>query len=204
MVMTIARAIVLAAVLVLLAAPVYAADCNNGGRYEDLSDGTVQDCRTGLIWLKEVKCNNTFGGITPNASGNLNWASAKGWVAALYDTGSPATSCGLSDGSVAGDWRLPTKTEWMAMVAYAKKQGYSPSLTDGTGVAQWTSASGIFANLESNDYYWSYTQHPTFSGSAMLVWMFDGSVTDAFKTNLYHIWPVRGGQSGSFGYVSIH
>jgi hypothetical protein len=55
MVMTIARAIVLAFVLVLIGTSVYAADCHSGGRYEVLSTGTVQDCRTGLIWLQNAK-----------------------------------------------------------------------------------------------------------------------------------------------------
>ena len=77
-------------------------DCNNGGRYEDMGDGTVQDCRTGLIWLQDANCKENLGltGID-KSNGNLNWHDAKEWVAALE-----SGYCGLNDGSSAGDWRL--------------------------------------------------------------------------------------------------
>jgi len=48
------------AFLVVVSASAYAADCNSGGRYEingaPSADGTVTDCRTGLVWLKNADC----------------------------------------------------------------------------------------------------------------------------------------------------
>jgi hypothetical protein len=130
MVMTIARAIVLAFVLVLIGTSVYAADCHSGSRYEVLSTGTVQDCRTGLIWLQNAKCTNTLN-LVLNPDGYLSWANAMKWVAGLQDG-----LCGLTDGSAAGDWRLPTKIEWMAMVAYARDHFSNPTITNAAGDAK--------------------------------------------------------------------
>ena len=58
------RIVVLAFVLVLFGTWAYAADCNNGGRYElngffNVLDGTVTDCRTGLIWLRNANCTES-------------------------------------------------------------------------------------------------------------------------------------------------
>jgi hypothetical protein len=65
--MKVGRMMVLMVVLVLLGTRAYAADCNDGGRYEDNVDGTVTDCRTGMIWLKNAECIDTANGIVnPN------------------------------------------------------------------------------------------------------------------------------------------
>lgn len=124
------------------------------GRYEDNGDGTVTDCRTGLIWLKHANCTETIDGIIK--SGSTRWDTAVSWTAALRDT-----FCGLSDGSFAGDWRMPTINEWRAMVTSARKQGFTvPALTNRSGTAKWTPGnlfdnvdvvSGIFSG------YWSST-----------------------------------------------
>ena len=58
---------------------------------------------TGLIWLKRADC-------FPEA----NWKVALQAAATLK-----SGDCGLTDGSSAGDWRLPTRTEWEATVAKA-------------------------------------------------------------------------------------
>ena len=60
-------------------------------RFTDNGDGTVTDNLTGLIWLKNANC---FGQRT--------------WANALSDCNNLASgSCGLTDGSSAGDWSLP-------------------------------------------------------------------------------------------------
>jgi hypothetical protein len=107
--MKVGRIMALTVVLLLLETWAYAADCNNGGRYEISGRGTVTDCRTGLIWLQDANCKDSLGltGID-KSQGYLNWYNAMKWVAALG-----GGYCGLFDGSSAGDWRLPTKTEWM-------------------------------------------------------------------------------------------
>ncbi len=59
------RILVLTAFLLLFGTWAYAADCNNGGRYENNNNGTVTDCRTGLIWLWNANCEDAAGGILP-------------------------------------------------------------------------------------------------------------------------------------------
>jgi hypothetical protein len=202
--MKVGKIAVLLAVLVLFGTCAYAADCNLGGRYEDNNNGTVTDCRTGLIWLKNAKCTATSNGIA-NPNGYLTWYNAQKWVVGLYGDGSSAEVCGLSDGSVAGDWRLPTKTEWMAMVEYAKRvptpAHSDPALTNGEGTAKWTSGD-VFTNVLSND-YWSSTTSASLTDHAWLVYMLNGLMYNINKANDYYVWPVRGGQSGSFGSLRI-
>ncbi|MBF0527283.1 MAG: S8 family serine peptidase, partial [Deltaproteobacteria bacterium] len=60
-------------------------------RFTDNNDGTVTDNLSGLIWLKNANCFST-----------------QTWTAALVDVNGLANgNCGLTDGSYAGDWRLP-------------------------------------------------------------------------------------------------
>ena len=80
--MRVGTIIVLTVVLVSLGTCAYAADCNNGGRYEDNTDGTVTDCRTGIIWLKNANCTDTSNGIAI-PTGVLTWYDALTWVAGL-------------------------------------------------------------------------------------------------------------------------
>ena len=66
-------------------------------RFKDNGNGTVTDNLTRLIWLKNA---NAFGLRT--------------WEQALSDANALASgSAGLTDGSKAGDWRLPkTRRSW--------------------------------------------------------------------------------------------
>ena len=167
-------------------------DCS-GGRYEDNDDGTVSDCRTGLVWLKNANCLETAGGIV-KSGGSLNWTEAATWATSLGDG-----LCGLTDNSGFGDWRLPTKTEWIAMVANAKKQGFkTPALTNRAGTAVWTAAD-LFDNVQSADrnFYWSNTSMPgTPYPVAWCVNMGDGNVSWGCTkaSNATYVWPVRAGQ----------
>lgn len=196
-VMAIARTIVLAVVLALVGTSVFAADCNTGVRYKDNGNGTVTDCKTGLVWLKDANCRDTSGGIRPGKDG-LNWDDAMRWAAGLHNG-----LCGLTDGSSAGAWRLPTKAEWEAMIADANSKGYKdPSLTNAAGTAQWTNGD-IFYNvlLSGYDYkyhgnrFWSST---TFAGSAIHAWFVGidgvGGVGANPKEFNHFVWPVRGGR----------
>jgi len=195
------RIMVLTAVLMLFGTWSYAADCASGGRYEvngsPTPNGTVTDCRTGLIWLRNANCIDESNGIA-NPTGKLSWRDAMKWVKGLRDG-----LCGLSDGSWEGYWRLPTITEWMAMVQYAKGRYIGPALTNGTGTGQWTS-DNVFHDVQS-DVYWSCTPDPTHQGGPY-VWvmqMRDG--TNAYTNMSYPrgVWPVRAGQSATFDSVTI-
>ena len=158
------------------------ADCS-GNRYEDNGDGTVSDCRTGLIWLKNAKCTDTPGG-----TGAISWNDAVSWAAWLKNG-----TCGLTDGSSKNDWRIPTKTELMAMIASARKQLFvNPVLTNSTGRAKWAQGDP-FDDIQA-DYYWSSSATADNVTYAWYVNMGDGYVFYAHKVDIYYVWPVRAGQ----------
>ncbi|MBA4371808.1 MAG: hypothetical protein C0402_02975 [Thermodesulfovibrio sp.] len=169
-----------------------ATDCT--GRYEFNSnvnypngDGTVTDCRTGVIWLKNANCTDTSNGIAKaENNGTLAWADANAWVAGLGNG-----ICGLHDGSSAGDWRLPTKTEWMAMVQSARKHGYAnPALTDAAGNGQWTEGD-IFDSVKG--IYWSGSSFDA-DGAWCVALSIDGGIAVDIKSNSDYVWPVRIGK----------
>jgi len=150
--------------------------CDEVDRFLDNNDGTVTDCRTDLIWLKNADC---FGGIQ-------TWDTAMSFVAGIN-----SGECGLSDGSVEGDWRLPTRDE-------LQKVGTDPPTTwEGTGnpPVSWTKPHSPDPILNvMSDYYWSGTPHAEDTGLAWRVGMHDGSVYTDVKTNeAYFSWPVRSG-----------
>ena len=150
----------------------------NSSRYIDNGDGTVTDNKTGLIWLKNANC---FGG--------QNWETAMQSAAKLADG-----QCGLSDGSKTGDWRLPTKEEWEAMVdeKYVDRENYSqPALSNAAGTGPWKEGDA-FSGVQSS-IYWSST---TYANSAVFAWgvgLFSGYVSGTGKASTYYVWPVRGG-----------
>ncbi len=81
-------------------------------RLTDNQDGTVTDHLTGLIWLKNAGC------FTPAL-----------FAAALTDANQLASgACGLTDGSKAGDWRMPNMNELESIVDVSQS---SPALPDG-------------------------------------------------------------------------
>ncbi len=69
-------------------------------RFTDMGDGTIRDNASGLIWLTDASCSSLEG---TDGVGRANWNDANSAAAALTDG-----TCGLTDLSVAGDWRLPT------------------------------------------------------------------------------------------------
>ena len=142
-------------------------------RFTDNTDGTVTDNLTGLIWLKNANC-----------AGTVTWPAALTYCNALADG-----TCSLTDGSSAGNWRLPNIKELQSLINFAY---FSPALSDTQGTTQW-SESDLFAGVQSNE-YWSSTTHANFPGSAWCVSMFDGNANHKIKGNVYYVWPVRGGQ----------
>jgi len=141
-------------------------------RFTDNINGTVTDNLTGLIWLKDANC---FGERT--------------WVQALADcNGLNSGECGLTDGSVAGDWRLPNSNELASLL---HKGYYDPAVPNTAGTGQWT-AGDPFNSLQSN-VYWSSTTYAVSTDYAWYVNLYDGFVGLGIKTNPNYVWPVRGG-----------
>jgi hypothetical protein len=141
-------------------------------RYIDNGDGTVTDNRTGLIWLKKADC-----------LGRHNWKKAMQLAAKLADG-----QCGLSDGSKAGDWRLPTKEEWKAMLD--KKYEY-PALSNAAGTGQWKEGDAFSGVSTSWTWYWSSTKYDT--SSAWFVFLSNGIVSYYGQSSPDGVWAVRGG-----------
>lgn len=173
-------------VVVAFTAFAYAADCP--GVYRDNKNGTVTDCRTGLVWLRDANCRDTSGGVS-RQDPRLALRKGMKWAKGLKDG-----ICGLADGSKEGDWRLPTRKEWVEMIKDAKEKGYrNPVLTDSTGRAQWKNGDP-FVNVQS-DRYWSTTWGPLHSlqlgDDAWGVEMGGGGINGGDISYEDLVWPVR-------------
>ncbi len=142
-------------------------------RFKDNGNGAVTDNLTKLIWLKNA---NAFGIRT--------------WEEALSDANTLASgSAGLTDGSKAGDWRLPNKKELESLIDCAY---FNPALSSVSGKSQWVSGD-IFTGVQSN-IYWSSTTYSANTANAWSVNLNDGYVGADDKTSTYYVWPVRAGQ----------
>jgi len=134
--------------------------------------GTVTDNLTGLIWLKNADC-----------FGSLTWANARS-AANILASG----TCGLSDGSSAGDWRLPNRKELLSLVDFAY---FSPALANAEGTGQGTEGDP-FGSVQSS-VYWSATTYAAGTDYAWDVNIGGGFVHNLSKTSSHSLWPVRGG-----------
>jgi hypothetical protein len=177
-------------------------------RFTDCGNGTVRDNNTGLIWLQDANCAAL--GTTP--SGMADWADAKAAAAALADG-----TCGLTDGSQAGDWRLPEAGEFCseddptptigvcptgnAANSLLNTNFGSPALSNAAGVAQWDTDGDAFVGVLSN-LYWSATENESDATLAWYAHLNDGSVTYTTKTTFLYVWPVREAPDLGFDLVS--
>lgn len=149
-----------------------------GGRYTDNRDGTVTDNLTGLVWLKNAGC------LSPAL-----------WANALTEANQLASgACGLTDGSRAGDWRLPNLVELESLVDVSAS---SPALTAGN---PFTSVStGVY--WTSSSYYGGQAG----SSNAWAIRMLDGRyINDTASSNLNikatstnAVWAVKGTSTGA-------
>ena len=144
-------------------------------RFTDNADGTVSDALTGLVWLKNAGC------FTPTV-----------FATALANVNQLASgSCGLTDKSTAGQWRMPNLNELQSLVDLSAS---NPALTSGNP----------FNNV-SNAIYWSSTSYfggQTGSPQAWTIRMSDGryindSVTNVKATSINAVWAVKGAGGGA-------
>jgi hypothetical protein len=146
-------------------------------------DGTVTDNLTGLTWLKDAGCFSTVGGIakgTTAATSTLTWPDALTWSNNLKGDN---TACGLKDGSVSGDWRLPNITELKSLVDFSQQYPALP-------------AGHPFINVVPSAYYSSSSNGEGSRGDARFVGMDIGDMSSTNKIYSYYVWPVRDGQYG--------
>ena len=126
-------------------------------RFIDNGNGTVTDNLTGIIWLKNANC---FGAVT--------------WTSALTKANTLVNGqCGLSDGSTAGNWRLPNFEELRSMI----------------NIVNNPAATGPFTNKISPYNYWSSTSSFATPSSA---WRNSGGWYGLLsKTSTSYVWPIR-------------
>ncbi|MCU0579000.1 MAG: DUF1566 domain-containing protein [Desulfobacterota bacterium] len=142
-------------------------------RFTDNANGTVTDKLTGLIWLRKANC---FG--------------SRSWNQALSEANTLAAGyCGLTDGSTAGQWRLPNLREMQSLIHYGF---FSPALPNTSGLGQWTEGNPFEGVISVN--YWSGTTTGASTGHAWYVDLDYGSVYFDVTPNSHRVWPVRGGQ----------
>lgn len=135
-----------------------------GTRFTDNEDGTVTDNLTALVWLQDANCFST-----------------RTWTTALSDAnGLVDGACGLSDGSSAGDWRLPNTNELHSLIDLT--QSGSPKLPSGHP----------FTTVQSD--YWSSTSNNIGAVYAWYISLNDGLVYYHGKNFTRYVWPVRAGQ----------
>jgi len=129
-------------------------------RFTDNGDGTVKDNLTGLFWLKNANC---FG--------------ARTWDQALSDCNALASgSCGLTDGSTIGAWRLPNVRELFSLIDFGQ---ISPGLPSGHP----------FSNVQTSS-YWSSTTSPITTANAYYVGFNYGFVITNDKSTGAYVLPV--------------
>lgn len=148
-------------------------------RFTDNQNGTVTDHLTGLIWLKNAGCFNP-----------------SDWSTALNAANKLASgACGLTDGSSAGQWRMPNANELESLVDVSQA---NPAV----------SATAGFTNIRLNTAYWSSTTYTANPGNAMAIrftdgrWINgadsgDGSFNNAKTASTNSLWAVKSGGTGT-------
>jgi hypothetical protein len=151
-------------------------------RFTENGDGTVTDNLTGLIWLEDADC-----------LGPMIWQEALLWAwADVYDGSADAggvnDDCGLEDGSVQGEWRVPTEAEFESL---AYMEADNPAIPNTAGTGQWAEGDP-FIDIPSGDaYFWTSTSVETGPASAYLGFPRSHATTPTGKGYAGYVWPVR-------------
>jgi hypothetical protein len=137
-------------------------------RFTDHGNGTVRDNLTGLIWLKDGNCALLY---------QPSW-----WLTLAAANRLASGSCGLSDGSVAGDWRLSNVKELHSLLDYGQA---FPALP----------VEHPFIRVARENIYWTSTGRVDQPPWVWVITM-DGGVNNANAGGIgfpLSGWPVRGG-----------
>jgi len=143
-------------------------------RFIDKGDGTLADTMTGLTWLKKADCIHQ------------PWAGALNAV-----NGLASGQCGLTDGSTAGQWRLPNRAEMLSLSDRAPtfpQASYFNGQYQGNGTVN---GPVIFGNFIVSDYYWTSSTSAADVSQAWSVYSCDFGVYNIAKTDLRYALAVR-------------
>ncbi len=153
--------------------------CNgsmNGTRWCNNGNGTVTDLTTGLVWLRDATW-----GFVPHWVGTIEGLNAHDKASEVKDgvvmsiAGVPTV---LSDDSVEGDWRLPTKSELKALIE---------------GVEPVSSTTPRAFNSVLPSPYWTST---VYISNTMFAWTTNPYTKEDIaytKNTTAYVWPVRNG-----------
>lgn len=145
-------------------------------RFTDNSNGTVTDNLTGLIWLRNANCFGT-----------------KTWSDALIAANTLSNgACGLTDVSIAGEWRLPNINELESLIDISVRNTAPTALTAGHPFTSVQDSGGYLQQVT----YWSSTSYAYNNQVAWGIGMPVGYVGTGVKGSggFYYVWPVRAGQ----------
>jgi hypothetical protein len=175
---------------------------DSGDIYVDCDNGTVTDTRTGLVWLRWANCFGTQtwrNAMLLLVAGLSDIPQEGGWES--------ANDCDLSDGSSPGEWRLPSRSEWLAMVDDANGGDgdltCNPTITSDDGNACWSESDATcallgttcsFFDIQTDLPYWSATANSMDAWWVSLSSGTDGVIAFDSEAAEYRVWPVRGGQ----------
>jgi len=137
----------------------------------------VTDSVTGLVWLQQASCTQLQG----------TWSKSIGAVNALQ-----SGQCGLTDGSTAGQWRMPNRKELESLAD--RIQTNEADFFN----ASWTSADSNlnslgapFSNFVSLQYYWTSTTQAGNTSNAWTVFSCDWGVYATAKSQTGYTLAVR-------------
>jgi hypothetical protein len=136
-------------------------------RFIDHGNGTLTDTLTGLVWMKQANCIDAV------------WTDAVAQVQSLGNG-----TCGLTDGSKSGDWRLPNRNEMQSL--QDRMVNNEADFMNATYVWKSDAAlyhSPIFTNFMGNEYYWTSTTDAADTTEAWTVFSCDFGVYDFPKSN---------------------
>lgn len=160
-------------------------------RFTDYGNGTVGDNLTGLIWLKDANCIQTYypdygREIYSIWPGDISWQHALDFVKGINNGTYPACGAGYQD------WRLPNYKELLSLIDYGSQTMPALPLNH-----PFTNLPFAYGGQHPN--YWSST---LYYNVPAIINMINGTAMHAWLSNGTFVWPVHGGQVGSLCPVS--
>jgi hypothetical protein len=143
-------------------------------RFINNNDGTLTDTVTGLTWLKLANCIHA------------DWASAIASINLLANG-----QCGLTDGSSAGQWRMPNRNELLSLVDRAETNQalrFNTVFMKTNGSAD---QAAIFDTFLESEFYWTSTTNNSDTTQVWTLYSCDYGVYNINKVDIGYTLAVR-------------